>query len=256
MIFQNKSLAQTYFEYSKEAHETVASLSQKMHVKQQPYFKLSKYMINFALLYSIALAILSSPSLALVTAKRLFSHCFLAHLLRPVPALLLWFKSFNLHSRQASSSLPSNAALLWWSGLLCFLTFPPAFFPSSLPFLILYPLPKIPQDSSCVSEHISYIMISSHTYNFSCPVYHIDTPLHECPTSMNSVTSLDDVQENWTMEAQECQSTSEPGRSYQSPAVIPLLRNCFGYFSPCEHVSTAQTVLRWAASSHMHCGKC
>jgi len=30
---ENKKLAQNYFEYCKEAHKTVASLSQKMHAK-------------------------------------------------------------------------------------------------------------------------------------------------------------------------------------------------------------------------------
>lgn len=79
---KKKTLAQTYFEYSKETHETVASLSQKMHVKQQPYFKLSKYMINFALLY------------------RLWQYCH--------PLLSLWLLP---RGYSATASLPTYSVL-------------------------------------------------------------------------------------------------------------------------------------------------
>lgn len=85
--------------------------------------------------------------------------------------------SLGLHPRQVTSAQCPCLALM----------VPPGFLPSSLPLLILCPVLSTALDS-CLSEHISYIVISPRAYccNLTCPVYHTDAPLGKCHTSVNS----------------------------------------------------------------------
>lgn len=162
---ENKILAQTYFEYSKETSTAVASLSWKMNGETTLFQTERVYDQFWPALQPLPILPSSPPALAI--AKWLFTHSFLIHSSPPQQALLLW-SCPSLRYGQECSSPASNPALLWQSGLLCFLTSPPGFFffqilclfSSSIQY---FPPPLTPWGSSCLSEYIFFIVISSHT---------------------------------------------------------------------------------------------
>lgn len=272
MIFfpkeEYKSLAQTYFEYSEEAHKTVASLSQKCMPKQA-YFKLNEYPINFALLYSpwqyCLPLLLLSLQLSGYSPAGSFSTCLS---FMSTAALIV---SLDLQSGQACSFQPP--ALLWWSELLCLLTALPGFFPQVLSFLIPWPVFSTTLDSL-------RLLLSLRAHFLHCdfiPYLTVGTSVVVCDIQMHlyigvtQASTLCHITTWYSGELNQGDSAMpiHPGASSKVPdpaVTILLLFNCSGYFSPCEHACIAQTLLRWAASSHiqkwvisvflLYCGKC